>query len=121
MKTKLITAFFAALLTTLTACPGVQALPGTPVPSELQGEWTYGTIWSVQYYNPNNGQWGQVNGAGDRFKLEPNGDYERSRLIQISTYGCESNLFIPYKLMVLDNFEILRKINANAYVNISST
>jgi hypothetical protein len=84
----------AALAAVLSACPGVRALPGTPVPSELQGEWTYGTISSVQYYNPNNGHWGQVNGAGDRFRLEPNGNYERSRLIQISTYGCESNLFI---------------------------
>jgi hypothetical protein len=84
----------AALAGLLTACPSIQPQPGTPVPNELQGEWTYGTISSVQYYNPDNGHWGQINGAGDRFKLEPNGNYERSRLLQITTYGCQSNLFI---------------------------
>jgi hypothetical protein len=106
MKIKLMkTVLFAALLMTLSACPGVQALPGTPVPSELQGEWTYGTISSVQYYNPNNGHWGQVNGAGDRFNLEPNGDYERSRLLQLTTYGCESYLFIWEKGTIKLDFD----------------
>ena len=82
------------VLIALTACPGVQYQPGTPITTDFQGEWSYGTISSVQYYNPINGHWGQANGAGDRFKLKPNGRYERSRLLQITTGNCESNLFI---------------------------
>lgn len=83
----------------LAACGGAGIMPGngpagTPVPDELQGEWLYGRISTIQYYDPISGHWGQPNGAGDRFKLEANGSYERSRLIQLSNYGCESYLFI---------------------------
>jgi hypothetical protein len=78
----------ALLATALTACPG------TNVPVDMRGEWHDGRISSIDYYNPVNGHWGQPSGAGDRFKLEANGDYERSRLLQITTYGCESFLFI---------------------------
>jgi hypothetical protein len=107
-----------ALITalSLTACPGVPAAPGsgtptptsqpgTPVPTELQGEWLYGRISSIQYYNPVTGSWGQPAGAGDRFKLEANSNYERSRMIQLSTYGCESFLFIWEKGTVKLDFD----------------
>lgn len=90
----LMIAALTAVLIALTACPGMQYLPGTPVPTELQGEWSFGSISSIQYYNPSNGHWGQPAGAGDRFGLEPDGRYERSRLIQLTNYGCETYLFI---------------------------
>jgi len=64
------------------------------VPAQLQGEWRYGRISSVQYYNPHSGQSAQPNGSSDQFKLATNGTYERDRLLQINTYGCASNLFI---------------------------
>lgn len=70
------------------------ALGGSSIPTALQGEWLYGRISSIQYYNPVTGAWAQPSGAGDRFKLEPNGNYERSRLLQLTTYGCSSMLFI---------------------------
>lgn len=93
MKRTWIVSLTAALA--LTACPAAPAMPvGTPVPAELQGEWLYGRVSSIGYYDPATGTWGQPAGAGDRFKLEPNGNYERSRLIQLTTYGCESYLFI---------------------------
>lgn len=78
---------------------------GTPVPAELQGEWLYGRISTIQYYDPVTGHWGQPNGAGDRFRLEADGSYERSRLIQVSTYGCESYLFIWEKGTVKLDFD----------------
>ncbi|CAA9337205.1 hypothetical protein AVDCRST_MAG94-2163 [uncultured Leptolyngbya sp.] len=62
--------------------------------AQLQGEWRYGRISSVQYYNPHTGQSAQPNGSSDQFKLATNGTYERNRLLQINTYGCASNLFI---------------------------
>ena len=91
--------FIPLLVLLLAACGGAGGMPtsgpaGTPVPAELQGEWLYGRISTIQYYDPVTGSWGQPNGAGDRFRLEADGKYERTRLLQISTYGCESSLFI---------------------------
>ncbi len=87
------------------AAPAVTGPSGTPVPTELQGEWLYGRISSIQYYDPISGRWGQPNGAGDRFRLEADGRYERTRMIQISTYGCESYLFIWEKGTVKLDFD----------------
>jgi hypothetical protein len=67
------------------------------VPSELQGEWRYGRISSIQYQNSYTGAPAQPNGSSDQFNLAPNGDYERTRLLQINTYSCASNVFIQEK------------------------
>jgi hypothetical protein len=91
--------FLPTLAVILAACGGAGLMPvsgpaGTPVPAEIQGEWVYGRISTIQYYDPVTGSWGQPGGAGDRFRLETDGKYERTRLLQLSTYGCESYLFI---------------------------
>lgn len=70
---------------------------GEGVPSELQGEWRYGRISSIQYQNSYTGAPAQPNGASDQFTLTADGSYERARLLQINTYGCASNLFISEK------------------------
>ena len=90
---RIIVAAMALTITALTIS-AANALSGPGVPAALQGEWLYGRISSIQYYNPTTGAWAQPSGAGDRFKLEPNGQYERSRLLQMTTYGCSSSLFI---------------------------
>lgn len=69
----------------------------TNVPAQLQGEWRYGRISSIQYEDAYTGAPAQPNGSSDQFKLTPNGNYERTRLLQITTYGCASNLFIQEK------------------------
>ena len=69
---------------------GAPPLPGSAVPPELQGAWRYGTISSVDYYDPVTGAWGAPSGTGITFTLDAEGDYERSSLLQVTTYGCES-------------------------------
>ena len=78
----------------LVAYPNASSKANLAVPAQLEGEWRYGRISSVQYYNPSTGQPAQPNGSSDQFKLATNGNYERQRLLQINTYGCASNLFI---------------------------
>ncbi|MEH1923673.1 hypothetical protein [Nostoc sp.] len=69
----------------------------TGVPAELQGEWRYGRISSVQYQDSYTGQSAAPNGSSDQFQLASNGNYKRNRLIQINTYNCASYLFIEEK------------------------
>ncbi|MEH2267466.1 MAG: hypothetical protein V7K68_03385 [Nostoc sp.] len=69
----------------------------TGVPAELQGEWRYGRISSIQYQDSYTGQPAAPNGSSDQFQLASNGDYKRNRLLQITTYNCASNLFIEEK------------------------
>ncbi|WP_257237034.1 hypothetical protein [Nostoc sp. 'Peltigera malacea cyanobiont' DB3992] len=74
-----------------------QAGNDTGVPAELQGEWRYGRISSIQYQDSYTGQSAAPNGSSDQFQLASNGNYKRNRLIQINTYNCASNLFIEEK------------------------
>lgn len=67
------------------------------VPAELQGEWRYGRISSIQYQDSYTGRSAAPNGSSDQFQLASNGNYQRNRLLQITTYNCESNLFIQEK------------------------
>jgi len=84
-----------ALTASLVAYPKAsKADKGLEVPSELQGEWRYGRISSIQYQNSYTATPAQPNGSSDQFNLTPNGDYERTRLLQINTYSCASKLFI---------------------------
>lgn len=69
----------------------------TGVPAELQGEWRYGRISSIQYQDIYTGQSAAPNGSSDQFQLASNGNYKRNRLLQINTYNCASNLFIEEK------------------------
>ncbi|WP_375505421.1 hypothetical protein [uncultured Nostoc sp.] len=69
----------------------------TGVPTELQGEWRYGRISSIQYQDSYTGQSAAPNGSSDQFQLASNGNYKRNRLLQINTYNCASNLFIEEK------------------------
>lgn len=79
--------------TSLAACssPG---LADSNIPGELQGEWRYGRISSIQYQDSYTGAPAQPNGANDTFKVDARGHYERQRLLQINTYNCASSLFI---------------------------
>ncbi|WP_414756050.1 hypothetical protein [Anabaena sp. CCY 9910] len=93
---------FARGTLNLTLVAGLVSLPSisnaqTVVPNQLQGEWSYGRISSIQYQDRYTGQSAQPNGSSDRFKVAPNGNYERARLLQINTYGCASYLFIQEK------------------------
>src|SRR3954462_10659656 len=67
------------------------------VPAELQGEWRYGRISSIQYQDSYTGRPAAPNGSSDQFQLASNGNYQRNRLLQITTYNCASNLFIEEK------------------------
>ncbi|BAT54879.1 hypothetical protein NOS3756_38540 [Nostoc sp. NIES-3756] len=83
------------LAASLVSIPHVTRADG--IPSQIQGEWSYGRISSIQYQDSYTGTSAQPNGSSDRFKVTPNGNYERARLLQINTYGCASYLFIQEK------------------------
>lgn len=57
------------LAASLVSIPHVTRADG--IPSQLQGEWFYGRISSIQYQDRNTGQSAQPNGSSDRFKLTP--------------------------------------------------
>lgn len=83
------------LTASLISIPHVSLADG--IPSQLQGEWSYGQISSIQYKDRYTGASAQTDGSSDRFTVTPNGNYERARLMQINTYGCASYLFIQEK------------------------
>ncbi|HEY9799532.1 MAG TPA: hypothetical protein V6D25_04180 [Leptolyngbyaceae cyanobacterium] len=83
------------LVASLVSIPHVSRADG--IPSQLQGEWGYRRVSSIQHKEGYTGQLAQPNGSSDRFKVTPNGNYERARLLQTSTYDCASYLFIQEK------------------------
>lgn len=74
--------------------PQASKADDTQIPSELQGEWRYGRVSTIQYQDSYTGAPAQPSGSSDEFTVTPDGNYERARLLQITTYGCASNLFI---------------------------
>ncbi|BAY08523.1 hypothetical protein [Calothrix sp. NIES-2098] len=95
---RLFAALGLTLSTSLFVYPSAsQAGKGGAIPAELQGEWLYGRISSIQYQDQITGQSAAPNGSSDRFIVAANGNYQRRRLIQINTYNCASNLFIQEK------------------------
>ncbi|PHJ55344.1 hypothetical protein VF14_35135 [Nostoc linckia z18] len=98
------TRFFAASAFGLSLSASLVFYPSTSqagnnagVPTELQGEWRYGRISSIQYQDSYTGRPAAPNGSSDQFQLASNGNYQRRRLIQITTYNCSSNLYIEEK------------------------
>lgn len=85
----------AALLSTITVC-GSAALAAPP-PAALQGEWHYGSVSMIDYYNPATNGWTSGGGTSEILKIAPDGSYERTGLLEITTYGCTSKVFVHDK------------------------
>ncbi|WP_045234995.1 hypothetical protein [Deinococcus pimensis] len=89
----------------LAACGAATTTPdqpaGTPggsvLPSVMLGSWLYGTLSSVDYYDPASDRWMDSSGASEIVTFSGNGRYERTRLLSLTTYGCTSKLFIHEK------------------------
>src|SRR5262245_32622500 len=64
--------------------PGV----GTGVPSWAVGTWHYGSVSSVNFFNPNSGSWGTPSGEGMFYHFSADGKYEKGYMIQSTLYNC---------------------------------
>lgn len=93
----------------LTACGGTSPQPGpggngTPgsgdgsvgdaVPVAMQGEWHYGYISPIEYYNPSTGQYTEASGTSMILKLAADGTFERSGIAVITSPGCTSKILL---------------------------
>lgn len=81
-------ALVAALL------PGLQAAHAASVPATLAGEWTSGSISPVEYYDPAAGKWADASGTSSILRIRPDGTYEQTDLLSVTTYGCTSKLLM---------------------------
>lgn len=73
---------------------------GSALPEKMVGGWLYGTLSSIEYYDPGSNKWMDSSGASEIVKYQANGRYERTRLLSLRTYNCESKLFIYEKGVV---------------------
>ncbi|MFC4453781.1 hypothetical protein [Deinococcus sonorensis] len=67
---------------------------GTALPAELQGEWNYGTISPIEYYDPTSGQYAEASGTSDILKFTADGTYERTGITVVTTYNCTSKILL---------------------------
>jgi len=67
--------------------------PRTALPSELVGGWYTGSVSAIDYYDPTTGSWAPPSGSGFAYTFYPDGTYEQSGLVQVTTYNCTSSLF----------------------------
>lgn len=105
------TTFGLAALTlsvVLAACGGTSPQPGPgggnpgpgngqvgdPLPAALQGEWHYGSISPIEYYDPSSGKYAEASGTSIILKLTADGKFERSGITVISTYNCTSKILL---------------------------
>ncbi|MGH7598829.1 MAG: hypothetical protein ACREOI_20945 [bacterium] len=67
--------------------------PRTAVPAPLAAAWYSGTVSSVNFFNPNTGQWAAPSGTGMFYKFTADGYYEKGVLLQSSLYNCTMTFF----------------------------
>lgn len=112
MKKQLKVVFLGVITTGTIACLGIDRASAA-VPNELQGEWQHTEVSGTQYYSQDAWQSGQsayapTNGLSDNLKIAPDGSYERNRLMQITTYGCESSIYIQeVGTVILENDQLM--------------
>lgn len=73
---------------------GSLAGSGAKVPASLQGEWHYGVVANIDYYDPATDKWTEGGGTSEVIKIAADGAYERTGLMVVTTYGCTSKLFV---------------------------
>lgn len=61
---------------------------------ELVGTWGVGSVSPVGFYNPANGLWSTAVGTGESYELRADGSYVYAGLVQTSTYGCTTRIFL---------------------------
>lgn len=84
-----------------TPSPGPSSGGGTPtspvgdaLPAELQGEWHYGYISPIQYYDSTSNQYAEASGTSMILKLGANGTFTRSGITVITTGNCTSKILL---------------------------
>jgi hypothetical protein len=113
MKKQLEVVFLSLMTTGWIGCMGMSDRANASVPNELQGEWQHTEVSATQYFNQSAWQSGQnasapTNGLSDNLKIAPDGSYERNRLMQITTYGCESSIYVQeVGTVVLENDQLM--------------
>ena len=67
------------------------------VPAALQGQWEYGYVSPIEYYDPSSGKYAESSGTSEIIRIRPDGTYERSGIIVMTTYSCTSKLLSTSK------------------------
>jgi hypothetical protein len=71
--------------------PDDPGTPSTPVPSQLAGEWMYGTISPSNFWNDHTGQYsGNAYGIGVYLQFKPEGRYSQWVYIYTQQYSCRT-------------------------------
>jgi hypothetical protein len=91
---------FQTIRTTLAlvlAGTGLAAPGGSAIQAPMLGSWLYGTLSSIEYYDRSTSKWQDASGASELVTFLPDGRYERTRLLSLTTFSCTSKLFIYEK------------------------
>ena len=67
------------------------------VPAALQGQWEYGYVSPIEYYDPSTGKYAEGSGTSEIIRIQADGSYERSGIIVVTTYSCTSKLLTTSK------------------------
>ncbi len=70
------------------------AAAGSALPSVMVGRWLYGALSTVAYHDPSTDRWMDASGASEIVTYRSDGRYERTRVLSMRSFSCESKLFI---------------------------
>ncbi|MDB5045435.1 MAG: hypothetical protein JWQ08_1485, partial [Deinococcus sp.] len=83
----------ALVLTPVTSA----AQSGPVIKAPMLGSWLYGRLSPIEYYDRTTNKWQDASGASEIVTFLPDGRYERTRLLSLTTYSCTSKLYIYEK------------------------
>lgn len=79
----------------LTATQAAQAAPA--LPTGLAGSWFFGSLGNIAYQDVQTREWQNASSAGELVVIKPDGTYQRTRVLVMTTYSCTSRLRITEK------------------------
>lgn len=68
--------------------------PTVTLPTELVGTWFTGNAPLNDFYDPNSGEWRDVNGIGQMYLFAPSGDYTYTAFARFQTGACKSEVSV---------------------------
>ncbi|MFC4456518.1 hypothetical protein [Deinococcus sonorensis] len=101
------------LLTLSVLCAGVAS--AASVPEALQGQWEYGSVSPIEYYDTTTGKYAESSGTSEIIRIKADGSYERNGIIVVTTYGCTSKLLTSSKGKVTLDGNLLTLTPTSAY------
>ncbi|MFC4456521.1 hypothetical protein [Deinococcus sonorensis] len=94
---------------------------GDPPPAALQGEWHFGYVSPIEYYDPTTGKYAEASGTSAILHLNPDGTFTGSSISVITVGACSTKLLVISDGLLKFNGQSMTKIDKHVKFSMLET